>query len=168
MMTLEERVAALTAQERKRAERLTAQERKRAERVSEQERKRLGRDERLADRKRILEDQARKRAERLQKVRNKLTQTRRESRSLDQQARVARRKRTGVDADEAGLFALEEPELKRLFVLLGQRLPEIPDLVALLDAVLCESDAPVSHARASDNGVALRPAVDGMVTIIRE
>jgi hypothetical protein len=163
-MTLEERVAALQQQHALREAREQEQQRSREAKEREQAQKRQAREDRLADRKRLLDAQAEKRAARLQQVRNKLTQTRRESRSLDQQARAARRKRTGVDADEAGLFALEEPELKRLFVLLGQRLAEIPDLVALLDAVLSESDTPVARDRASENGVASLPQMDGMAT----
>lgn len=107
-------------------------------RLADQERRRLAREERFAKARAKLAEEERKHAERLRAARTKLTQTRRESRDLDKDARAARRRRTGLYADEAGLFVWDEGTVAQLFTLLAERLAHVPDPVAVLEALLSD------------------------------
>ena len=95
----------------------------------------MTRDERLAE-------EERKRTERLRKARERLSATKRARRDEADKRLATRRKQTGLDAEEAGLFVWDEGTVRQLFALLGTKLAEVADPVAVLDALLSD---PVSQ-----------------------
>lgn len=96
----------------------------------------MTRDERLAE-------QERKQTERLRRERQRVTATRRERRALADEQLAQRRKKVGLDVDEAGLFVWDDATLILLFAQLA-RLRDTPNPVAVLEALL--SDAEMSIA----------------------
>jgi hypothetical protein len=73
--------------------------------------------------------------------RKKLAETQAELREETRKTVHKRRYRVGALAQEAGLFVLDDTTLAGLFALLA-RLPQVPNPVAVLEALLCDSVSP--------------------------
>ena len=92
----------------------------------------MTRAERAALREQRLKDQ-------LAATRRQLAQVEAQNRAAARTARHKRRFQVGLLADQAGLFALDDAGLARLFAALS-RLVAIPDPVATLEGLLCDAE----------------------------
>jgi hypothetical protein len=92
----------------------------------------MTRAERAALREQRLKDQ-------LAATRRQLAQVEAQNRAAERTARNKRRFQVGLLADQAGLFALDDAGLARLFAALS-RLVAIPDPVATLEGLLCDAE----------------------------
>ena len=90
--------------------------------------------ERLAHAERLAREQ-------LERQRTRLAKVQAQQREEERRALTKRRLLMGELADQAGLFALSDTVLAGLFAALS-RLVEVPDPVALLDALLSDGGGP--------------------------
>ena len=72
-------------------------------------------------------------------TRRQLAQVEAQNRAAERTARHKRRFQVGLLADQAGLFALDDAGLARLFAALA-RLVASPDPVATLEGLLCDAE----------------------------
>jgi hypothetical protein len=98
---------------------------------------------------RLAQQEARAK-EKVRADRQKLAQAARKRRGEEQRLRTKQQYRVGKLADDAGLLGLEATTLAALFRLLGP-LTQVPDPVAVLEALLCDTEG---AALVSEDGCA--------------
>jgi hypothetical protein len=103
---------------------------------------------------RLAQQEARAK-EKLRKDRKKVVQATQKRRGEEKRRRTKQQYLVGKLADDAGLLELDATMLAALFRLLGP-LTQVPDPVAVLEALLCDPEGP---ALVSIDGCARHPAV---------